>query len=258
MSVFIYYDANDIIIPMTKESDKKGLEMPYLRELSEIDGIKIWEVDGTYVREKIESNFSNFAQHYRFKCIPKNEFWIDKERVENETPFFIAHLIVEYDLMSKGVYYEKAVGEAEKIELLMRSKEVYKDGKLIRQIIDHKLDGVPVPKEIYKEKLEQFSSPKLSIWIINGKRVRDLLYVDFTAGGHEFVYKFVPKGEVWIDDDVPASDRNFVLVHELRERKLMSGGQPYDLAHYLALKTEHDCRAGIKDVAKEIETYTQR
>jgi hypothetical protein len=34
-------------------------------------------VDGVYICGHMDEEFTNFGQHYRFKFIPKNEFWID-------------------------------------------------------------------------------------------------------------------------------------------------------------------------------------
>ena len=42
----------------------------------------------------------------------------------------------------------------------------------------------------------------LSVWIVNGRLVRSVFDIDFTAGGHDYVYEFVPENEVWIDDSI--------------------------------------------------------
>ncbi len=82
--------------------------------------------------------------------------------------------------------------------------------------------------------------------------MRDLFYVDFTEGGHEFVYDFVPKGEVWIDNDLGPAERAFVILHELHERNLMAKGMHYDSAHLSSSIIEYKCRRGEKDHHEEI------
>jgi hypothetical protein len=37
------------------------------------------------------------------------------------------------------------------------------------------------------------------VWIVNGRLVRSAFDIDFTAGGHDHVYEFVPEGEVWAE-----------------------------------------------------------
>ncbi len=58
---------------------KTSHEPPYIKKVGERGKIFIWIVDGTYVRTHLDEEFTNFGQHYRFKCIPKDEFWLDKE-----------------------------------------------------------------------------------------------------------------------------------------------------------------------------------
>ncbi|MDO8491967.1 MAG: hypothetical protein Q7T04_08150 [Dehalococcoidia bacterium] len=55
------------------------LKPPYLRKADERNAIQVWLVDGAYIRTRMDEEFTNFGQHYRFKYIPQNEFWIDSE-----------------------------------------------------------------------------------------------------------------------------------------------------------------------------------
>jgi hypothetical protein len=47
----------------------------------------------------------------------------------------------------------------------------------------------------------------VSVWTVNGRLVRGAFDIDFTAGGHDDVYEFVPAGEVWIDDAIEEKER---------------------------------------------------
>lgn len=80
------------------------------------------------------------------------------------------------------------------------------------------------------------------MWIVDGRLVRSVFDVDFTEGGHDHVYEFVPENEVWIDNDVDEAERPFVLLHELHERNLMEKGWDYDRAHEDSSKLEYHCR----------------
>jgi hypothetical protein len=66
--------------------------------------------------------------------------------------------------------------------------------------------------------------------------------VDFTEGGHDHVYEFVPENEVWIDNDLEEAERPYVLLHELHERNLMSKGWTYSRAHEDSSRIEYHCR----------------
>ena len=55
-------------------------------------------------------------------------------------------------------------------------------------------------------------SGAVKVWIIQGGLVRSLYFIHFTEGGHDLVYPhFVPKNEVWLDDDLSPGERKFVL-----------------------------------------------
>ena len=69
-------------------------------------------------------------------------------------------------------------------------------------------DGHAVHEHLWK-KLEK----GVSVWIVNGRQVRSVFDIDFTEGGHDHVYEFVPEGEVWIDDAITEPERGYVLLH---------------------------------------------
>jgi hypothetical protein len=81
------------------------------------------------------------------------------------------------------------------------------------------------------------------VWLVSGEAVRTLYFLDFTEGGHDKVYPFVPDNEVWIDDDLGEGERKFVLIHELYERWLMARGKEYEEAHYPSSSLEFFCRS---------------
>jgi len=71
----------------------------------------------------------------------------------------------------------------------------------------------------------------VSIYLIDGQYVRDNIWIDYTEGGHDLVYDWIPANEVWIDFDINSGEVLFVMCHELSERIAMSGGMTYDDAH---------------------------
>ena len=97
-------------------------------------------------------------------------------------------------------------------------------------------DGHDVHDRLWK-KLES----GLSVWIVNGRLVRSVFDIDFTAGGHDYVYEFVPEKEISIDDAIIEQERAYVLLHELHERNRMSEGWPYSKAHEESSRLEYRC-----------------
>jgi hypothetical protein len=211
------------------------MKKPYIKKLDQIANITVWIVDGQYVRGRIDEEFTNFGQHLRFRFIPMHEFWIDKEHGPGEEHFFIDHLLIEHRLMTQGMAYDKALEKADAVELKERRKV-----ELIKQIA--KLSNRKAIENIHKQLLKKYSGA-VKVWIIQGGLVRSLYFIDFTEGGHDLVYPhFIPKNEVWLDDDLSPGERRFVLLHELHERHLMSLGWPYFKAHRSASRIEYHCR----------------
>ncbi len=210
-------------------------KLPYLKKIDERGNLQIWIVDGSYIRTHIDEEFTNFGQHYSFSYIPKNELWIEQETKNDERRFFIDHLLVEHRLMSQGVSYNKALEEADKME--RRERRLAGDvGRLTRR--GKQLpDGKEVHQRLWK-KLEN----GVSVWIVNGRLVRSVFDIDFTEGGHDYVYEFVPENEVWIDDAIEEKERGYVLLHEIHERNRMASGWSYNKAHAESSRVEYRCR----------------
>ena len=108
-------------------------------------------------------------------------------------------------------------------------------------VLTHGGMEVPDPTEVH-DRLWKKLENGISVWIVKGRLVRSVFDIDFTAGGHDHVYEFVPENEVWIDDDIEERERPFVLLHELHERNRMATGLPYSKAHDESSRLEYHCR----------------
>ena len=211
------------------------LKPPYLVKAETCEDHQVWIVDGVYIRGHMDEEFTNFGQHYRYPYIPENEFWIDKEAAGDEHAFFVEHLLLEHALMAKGASYDDALTRAN----LHERRERRRAGDLRKVTHSGKElpDAAAMHVRLWK-KLENGGQ----VWIVDGRLVRSVFDIDFTAGGHDHVYEFVPEGEVWIDNDIMEQERGFVLLHELHEQNLMGKGFPYSKAHAESSRLEFRCR----------------
>ncbi|MBV8201892.1 MAG: hypothetical protein JOZ15_14835 [Acidobacteria bacterium] len=196
---------------------------PRLRYAGKHGDLTAWLVDGSYVRRNIDEEFSNFGHHYSYSEIPKGELWLDSATGPEEQKFYLGHMRVEYHLRARGVDEETARRRANAHERRQRARAgdlaKARRGKLLPQAAAFHL------------RLWKKLASGVEVWFVKGRLVRSVLDVEFTEGGHEHVYEFVPHGEVWIDDDLHQDEQGYVLWHELHERSLMSKGQDYDSAH---------------------------
>jgi hypothetical protein len=226
------------------------MKKPYIKKADEIGPLTVWIVDGQHVRKNIDEEFTNFGQHYRFRFIPVHEFWIDKEHGLGEEHFFIDHLLVEHRLMAGGMLYDKALERADAVERKERRKT-----ELIQEI--SKLPKKEIVENIHKRLLKKYSGT-VKVWLVKGELVRSLYFIDFTEGGHDKVYHFVPRNEAWLDDDIGPGERKFVLLHELHERHLMSLGWPYFKAHRSASRIEYHCRAHPEELEANLRLEAEK
>jgi hypothetical protein len=109
-----------------------------------------------------------------------------------------------------------------------------------------------VRKEVSDPRLEELGYTKdgVCVYLVDGPVVRRDIDIDFTEGGHGAVYGYIPKKEVWIEKEESEEERNFLLLHELHEYRLMTDeGLEYEEAHQRASAIEQDCRRNPKKLA---------
>lgn len=228
----------------TETEAHKDTNTLHIKKVQDIGPIQVWTVDGAKVRA-IDNEFTNFGTHYGFEIIPENEFWLDAESDENEREFFIEHMLIEWKLCKHGKDYITATTKGSSKEKAERKK----CGDLSK-VFDKK--GSPHYDKIHKKLLGE-TDQKLKVWRIDGRLVRSAFYIDFTEGGHDFVYDYVPHNEVWLDDDLVAEELPFVAIHEIHERNLMKRGWKYDDAHGSASTLEWTLRQHPEKVMESLK-----
>lgn len=195
---------------------------PYLEKVGNFSGFNVWYVNGFWIRKNLDKAFTNFADNKYFDFIPKDEFWIDYENGKKEAKYFIDSFLAIKKFVSQGKSEAYAIKQADKIEKRERSKSRFLK-KLKKIKVKEK-----IIKKIHKKQLFKKYTKKLKIWQVRGDLVRSLFDLDFTGGGHDKIYNFIPENEVWIDDDIYRKEIAIVLIHELHERDLMNKGWPYE------------------------------
>lgn len=228
------------------------MKKPYIKKIATISKFSVWLVDGKYIRDNLEEEFTNFGQSYDYKFIPKNEFWIDHERVPGEEEFYIDNLLIENKLIFQGLSHKEASKKADLFEKKERKKIDF-----IKKGIKLNYRNREYIKKIHKKFLKSYSK-NIKVWIVDGELVRDLFFIEFTEGGHDNIYHFIPKGEVWIDDDVSKREIKFILLHELHERNLMSKGWNYQKAHRDSSHIEFFCRHHQKELNKKLKEELEK
>lgn len=98
------------------------LKSIYRIPLREVNGIKIWVVDGFAVRRDIYADFGFSGNDRAYHFIPENEIWIDGAISCEETEYSITLELKEREEMGKGKNYNEAYLEALKVVENLRIK----------------------------------------------------------------------------------------------------------------------------------------
>lgn len=220
----------------------------YVKKINNVGGYGVWLVDGALIRKDINENFVECGGHEQYSFIPKKEFWIDRDLDPKEYHFFTDRFIYETGLMDSGKTYKEANEKGDIFEKKQRLNSPEYE-KLAKNNPDKKELLDKVKKEIIKK-----YSGKIKVWLVDGNLVRDIFLVNYTEGGHDKVFPFIPKNEVWIEQAISPAERKFIILHELHERHLMSSGTSYKNAHIGATEIEDRYRENKdEDLDKRIK-----
>src|SRR5438477_12528769 len=109
-------------------------------------------------------------------------------------------------------------------------------------------DGKPhkqVPDALYLERYIILPDPRgpVQVWLVDGNLARSYYKTDYTEGGHGYVYRWVPKPEIWVEWAVDRRELPFIVAHEYLELRLMrDAGVEYDPAHEICSTVEFELR----------------
>lgn len=173
------------------------------------------------MRNTIDPDFGGHMTSNYAPYIPKGEVWIE-DYLKPEINLFLKIVKAEEKFFKQKKTFDKLY------DFLM--SEAKKNGS---------------PPDFY---LNTVKLGKLTISDVDGRIIRQYLDPYFFSGGHDLVYDYIPKNEVWVDGRNYKEDREFVLAHELFERKLMAKGRDYHSAHDFAIAEEKHQRR-LKGVA---------
>jgi hypothetical protein len=220
---------------------------PYLAKLDQIGPHEIFLVDGGWVRKNKEIEFTNYGHGrdpmFRGK-IPMNEFWIESGCSPDEYPFFIDRMLAESYYLSKLMPHLKAEKKSMEIEKMSRQRANKDRGTYIKSDENVHVSELTYPNLKQKD---------AKIFLVDGKKVRDIFDNFFCHGGHSRVYpKYIKDGEVWIDNTCAKNEHDFLLIHELNEYKMMGEGKPYESSHPIASKIEYQCRWSPQEKDKQM------
>jgi hypothetical protein len=218
-------------------------------------GHRVVTVDASEVRclTRHDEEFSNFAIHSDFpSLIPRGEIWVDARTFEAEGLFCLVNALVHLEKLKEGRGEDHAYEAGLEAERAVREAMTgvkYRGDKPHRK----------TPEGVYVADYATLPDPRgpIATRLVDGGLVRGLYRTDYVEGGHGYVYPWIPKGEIWLENGVAPRELPFLLAHEYTELRLMRDeGLGYDAAHAIAAKVEFALREG--DAIRDLLTSRER
>lgn len=79
----------------------------------------------------------------------------------------------------------------------------------------------------------------INVVLVNGDLIKKKYFMDFVEGGNDMAYNWMPKNQIWIDNNMSPKVMPHIIYHEFLERYLMKNkNMSYDDAHNIANKYE--------------------
>jgi hypothetical protein len=211
------------------------------RFISTHDGHRFYAVNTYAVRDiaQPDEEFGSFATREDFPTlIPRGEVWLAEQTIDQEGLFFIANAVTQLKERARGVPDDQAYTEGIHVERMLRerlNRLRFRGGRPQKR----------VPRQVYVGRYATLPDKRgtVEVWIVDGNVVRSLYKTDYTEGGHGYVYPWVPRDEIWIEQSLDRRELPYIVAHEYLERRLMRDIKlDYDTAHEICSRVEFKLR----------------
>lgn len=93
-----------------------------------------------------------------------------------------------------------------------------------------------------------------TFWFVDGKYIRDNIYIDYCEGANNARYGWCPDKEFWIESYTDPSETFYIAIHEFTECLLMKTfNYDYDKAHDFANEIESFLRKNKVQISLEVK-----
>lgn len=114
----------DTVKEKPTQVDPTLIESVKKRQLGEMHGHKVFEVDGGKIRDKIDTDFALGGNSARYSYVPEGELWVERTggKIDKDELATAEHEDVEEKKMRSGETYDQAHDDATKVEKKERQK----------------------------------------------------------------------------------------------------------------------------------------
>lgn len=89
--------------------------------IGELLGNKVYLVDGSFIRDNVDIEYTEGGNHGRYSWVPENEIWLENSHNSMDVSACALHELLESKLMSRGMSYDDAHTRASAMEKKFRT-----------------------------------------------------------------------------------------------------------------------------------------
>ncbi len=245
---------------------KKQVDNIYRYYWGKKNGYEVWIIDGYIVRQKIYNEFLYGGNEQRYPFVPRGEIWIDHAISSEEFYLTLIHELNERHLMALlGWTYDTAHDSSLQLEVVTRRKyeQICREHEAsLPKVSVRDRDGIKEIKDIpdsirlesiYRVPVE--TRDGISVWVVDGYRVRAKIFPDFGLSGNDQEYHFIPANEIWIDGQVSCEEMRYCVATELLERTLLLKGFSYGASYDSSINENTRSRYAMELIIKKHPVY---
>jgi len=114
--------AKDMAVYKPHGRDPRLVEKVHVKQICSFENMTFWFVDGKYLRDNIDIDFTEGGNPGRYSYVPEGEIWIDEGMVSGDVIPTMIHELVECKHMHAGEDYDEAHEKASKVEIIVRQQ----------------------------------------------------------------------------------------------------------------------------------------
>ena len=218
----------------------------YRSYLGKRGGQHIWVVDWNNVC-RIYPDWIMGGNDQRYRFNPADEVWIDASMGIEEYVYTLQHELIEQRLMRDRLWtYDRAHDYANlTVDRKLRANNQKRIARKLKKLNE---DGSPpgYAPALFEGVYKAFNGRVLGheVWVVDGALIRQKLDVDIVfPGAHSMQRKYVPEGEIWLDNATSCEQLKLAMVELVAMLKAKQKGksidEAYELSH-IARETERE------------------
>jgi len=113
------------------------VEKAHVKPICSFEGVSFWFVDGKWLRDTTDIDFTAGGNPRRYSYVPEDEIWVDVGMEPGDVVPTMIHELVECRHMRRGENYDDAHNKASQVEIIVRQQIPNKSTSIEQEGLSH-------------------------------------------------------------------------------------------------------------------------